>query len=97
MTPVVLRGEAQAEFDEAFDWYEAQQPGLGVAFIEQIQVVLDAIADNPSLYPIVFEDIRKVVVRRFPYCVFYRSHPDCVEIIAVFHAKRDPAIWRGRS
>lgn len=25
--PVILRTEAQADFDEAFDWYEKQRPG----------------------------------------------------------------------
>ncbi len=42
--PVVLRPEAQAEFDEAFDWYEQQRPGLGVDYLEQVQAVLDRIA-----------------------------------------------------
>jgi plasmid stabilization system protein ParE len=95
--PVVLRDEAQAEFDEAFDYYERQRPGLGVDFVARVQEVFDRIAANPQMHGVVFADIRKAVVRRFPYCVFYRADPTRVEVIAVFHSSRDPSIWQGRA
>jgi plasmid stabilization system protein ParE len=95
--PVVLRAEAEAEFDEAFDWYEAQRAGLGVALAGEVQRVFDRIAANPLMHGIALADIRKAVVRRFPYCVFYRPHADRVEVIAVFHTSRDPSIWQGRA
>jgi plasmid stabilization system protein ParE len=95
--PVVLRDEAQAEFDEAFDWYDAQRIGLGPEFADEIQRVFDRIATLPLMHQVVFADIRKAVVRRFPYCVYYRPHPDRVEVIAVFHSSRDPSIWQGRA
>jgi len=95
--PIVLRNEAQAEFDEAFDWYEAHRPGLGPEFAAEIQKVFDRIAVHPLMHQVVFADIRKGVVRRFPYCVFYRPHQDRVEVIAVFHSNRDPSIWQGRA
>jgi len=94
--PLVLRDEAQAEFDEAFDYYEGQRAGLGVDFLARVQQVFDRLSANPLLHAAVLSDVRKAVVTRFPYCVFYRAHPDRVEILAVFHAKRDPAIWQGR-
>ena len=95
--PIVLRAEAEAEFDEAFDWYEAQRAGLGVAFSGEVQQVCDRISANPRMHGIALADIRKAVVRRFPYCVFDRPHADRVEVIAVFHTSRDPSIWQGRA
>jgi toxin ParE1/3/4 len=95
--PVVLRDEAQAEFDEAFDYYERQRAGLGVDFVARVQQVLDRISANPLMHAAVFGDVRKAVMTRFPYCVFYRAHADRVEVLAVFHTKRDPAIWQGRA
>lgn len=95
--PIVLRDEAQAEFDEAFDWHAAKRAGLGTEFMAEIQKVFDRIATNPLMHQVVFADIRKGVVRRFPYCVFYRPHHDRVEVIAVFHSSRDPSIWQGRA
>ena len=47
--PVVLRDEAQAEFHEAFDYYEGRKPGLGVTFTECVQAVFDRISANPQL------------------------------------------------
>lgn len=94
--PVALRDEAEAEFDEAFDYYEGQKPGLGVDFAERVQDVFDRVATNPKMHAVVFADIRKAVVARFPFCVFYRAHATSVEVIAVFHSSRDPAIWQGR-
>ena len=95
--PVVLRDEAQAEFDEAFDWYDAQRAGLGLEFMAEVQRVFNRIADNPSVHPVVFADVRKAVVRRFPVSVYYRPHPNRVEVIAVFHSSRDPSTWQRRA
>ena len=94
--PVVLREAAEVEFDEAFDWYDSRQVGLGPEFAAEVQKVFDRIAANPKLHQRVFADIRMAVVQRFFYCVFYRSHADRVEVIAVFHPSRDPAIWQAR-
>ena len=93
--PVVLREEAQAEFDEAFDWYESQRPGLGVDFAARVQSVFDRLGTNPLIHQVVFADVRKAVVARFPYCAFYRPEPSRVQVLAVFHTRRDPAIWQG--
>lgn len=95
--PVVLRDEALAEFDEAFDHYEGLRAGLGVDFVTRVQRVFDRIAANPRMHAEVFADIRKAVVTRFPYSVFYRADAARVEVIAVFHQKRNPAIWQGRA
>jgi plasmid stabilization system protein ParE len=94
--PVVLRDEAQQEFDNAFDWYESERAGLGVEFVAEVQKVFDRIAADPLIHQSVVSDIRKGVVRRFPYCVFYRPHADRIEVIAVFHSSRNPSVWQGR-
>ncbi|MGB6063304.1 MAG: type II toxin-antitoxin system RelE/ParE family toxin [Desulfomonilaceae bacterium] len=94
---VVLRPAARAEFDEAFDWYERQRPGLGVDFVAHVQAVFDEITARPEMYAAVLEDIRRATVRRFPYSVFYRIEPQQVVVVAVFHSRRDPTIWRERA
>jgi toxin ParE1/3/4 len=94
--PVVLRAEAEAEFDESFDFYDARQVGLGAEFAAEVQKVFDRVAANPLLHQQVFADIRKGVVNRFPFCVYYRPHPDRIEVVAVLHASRDPSDWQSR-
>jgi toxin ParE1/3/4 len=95
--PVVLRQEAQAEFDEAFDWYEQQRPGLGVDFVARVQEVFDRIAGSSGLYEQVFRDVRRAAVYRFPYQVFYRVEERQILVVAVLHSKRDPAVWQERA
>ena len=45
--PVVIDPEAQDEFDEAYDYYEGRRAGLGEAFADAVQVVLDRIGIMP--------------------------------------------------
>ena len=98
--PVVLRPEARAEFDESFDWYERQRPGLGVDLVAHVQEVLDRISATPELYAQVFREVRRAVVRRFPYLAFYKVEkvePEQVVVLAVFHSRRAPKIWQTRA
>jgi toxin ParE1/3/4 len=95
--PVVLRPEARQEYDDAFDYYEAQRAGLGPAFAARVNEVLTRIGKAPKMHRIVRGDIRKAVVIKFPYCLFYRELADRVEVIAVFHTSRDPSVWQQRA
>ena len=95
--PIVLREDARAEFDQAFDWYERQKPGLGVEFVAKVQDVFDRISNLPLLHAIVFEDVRRAPVKKFPYAVYYRPEPDQVVVIAVFHNRRDPSVLQSRN
>jgi len=62
----------------------------------RIRSVLARVGGNPDLYPEVESGVRRAPVRRFPYGVLYRRRGGRVEVIAVFHDRRDPAIWQGR-
>jgi plasmid stabilization system protein ParE len=95
--PVVLRPAARAEFDEAFNWYEEQKPGLGAEFVTYVDKVLSRISATPLQFPQVFQEVRRVVVHRFPFAVYYKIDPRQVVVLAVFHSKRDPIIWQMRS
>ena len=95
--PLVLRRSARADFDEAFDWYERQRPGLGVAFAEHLQAAFDTIAAMPELHAQVYRDVRKALVKPYPYAVIDRIRGNRVVVLAVFHSKRDPNIWKSRA
>ena len=97
MLPVSFRSSAQAEYDGAVAWYDAQQPGLGPAFEAAVQTILAVIAGQPDRYPVSARDIREAPVGRFPYCVYYRVRVGRVVVVAVFHQSRDPAEWQSRS
>ena len=64
--------------------------------MERIDDALSRIVSNPNLYPIVYRTLRRAVVRRFPFAVFYEETVDEIQVIAVFHSRRDPERWKAR-
>src|SRR5262245_12482106 len=93
---VALTAEAEADLDEAAQWYEERSAGLGEDFVSQVRTTLELIGDNPELYGEVHPGIRRARVKRFPYGVFYRLRENRVEVVAVFHDHRDPSAWQSR-
>lgn len=94
--PVVLDPEAREEFDDGYGYYERRRPGKGEEFADAFQVVLDRISVNPRAHQLVFGNVRRGVVRGFPYCVHYREESDRGRVISIFHTSRNPAIWQAR-
>lgn len=91
-----FRRAARLEYDEAAGWYEAQKSGLGHEFVEEIERALLQACENHQRFPRMLHDIRCVRVQRFPYSIFFRSRADRLVVLSVFHARRDPAVWRER-
>jgi plasmid stabilization system protein ParE len=94
---IVFRRVARFEFDEAADWYETRRARLGEDFTAAVQEVLDRVVEQPEFYAASLDDIREAPVKRFPYCIYYRTKPDTIVILAVFHTARDPGVWQSRS
>jgi hypothetical protein len=79
-----------------YRWYEKEREGLGSEFLEAVDKIVKEIAENPERFAIVRRDIRRAVLQRFPYCIFYRIVASQVVVIACFHGKRNPKVWRSR-
>ncbi len=94
---VVFRHTARREFDEAVFWYEERHSGLGFQFVSEINHAVDLAAENPERFPIMHRSIRCVRVRRFPYSVFFQAESRRIVVLSVFHARRDPSVWRQRA
>jgi toxin ParE1/3/4 len=95
--PVILRRLAQAEFDDAADWYEQRRAGRGAACTAAVRQVLTQIAGQPETYPQVHGGIREAPVPGYPYAVYYRPEAGQITALAVFHTSRDPAEWHRRT
>ena len=93
---IYLRPEAEVEIRKAADWYDEHGAWLGEAFLDEVARVLEVIRDRPEQYPIVDDDIRKAVLRRFPYVLLYRARDSELVVISCFHTRRDPREWRRR-
>jgi plasmid stabilization system protein ParE len=96
LKPPVFRAAAAADVEEAYRWYQGQREDLGNQFLEVVQDALETILRHPEAAPIIHRDTRRLLLRRFPYGVHYRVIDGGVVVVACFHAKRSPRIWRGR-
>ena len=97
MFRVIFTQGAREEVIEAQDWYEREAPGLGRHFREAIDALIERMSANPRQFPIVFKDVRRAVLRRFPYSLFFVMEGETLLVIACFHASRDPAQWQKRT
>jgi plasmid stabilization system protein ParE len=77
-------------------WYEQQRPGLGTEFAAACHSALAVIRDRPHVFRLVHGDVRRVLLRRFPYAIFYRYREAELLVVAVMHERRDPRRWHER-
>lgn len=95
--PLIVRPEAEGDMDDAYLWYEDRVPGLGSDFLLCVDAVIASIERNPQIYPVVHRDIvRRALTRRFPYEIFFVEGESKISVIAVFHARRNPQVWKDR-
>ena len=94
--PVLFTPAAQAEVIAAQDWYEKQSPGLGARFAGELEITVHRIEEGVLAFPVVSRDVRRAIVRRFPYALLVRVESNAVIVIACFHASRDPQQWQRR-
>lgn len=94
---VRLTPEAEADLTEAYSWYRDRGADLGEDFLRSFDAVLDVIVQHPQGYPEVHRNIRRALMRRFPYCVFYILDAEGPVVLGCFHARRDPTAWRRRA
>jgi plasmid stabilization system protein ParE len=92
----ILRPRAENDIQSAFEWYESQRAGLGEEFLTAVREKLEAVRDYPGANPIIYRDVRRAVVSRFPYLIFYVARPTQVAVLAVLHHARNPAVWPRR-
>jgi len=95
--PIIFRPLARMELDEAVDWYEKRQEGLGWELKETVERMLARVVASPEQSRQVRGGTRRAVLRRFPYTVYFLSEPQAIIVVAVFHGKRDPRHLEGRT
>jgi len=88
---VVYRLAAGRDIAEARRWYDARRLGLGAEFRQAVRAVETLLATYPDAFPKVYGEIRRALVRRFPYAIYYRRlEADVLEIVACLHTSRQP-------
>ena len=88
--------EAEADFDNSYEYYAIESQKVADNFYRQVNQSLKTISDNPQGFQRVFKNIRRYVIKKFPFVIYYRVENTTIQIIAVFHTSRNPEIWKQR-
>ena len=91
-----FRPEARLDILEARQWYESRSAGLGSEFARAVDAASAVILRFPASNPQVRGDVRKAILRRFPYSLLYVASQDAITVLACFHHRRDPRTWDDR-
>jgi len=86
---VIIRPGAEADLQAVKQWYEERRAGLGFEFIVTVRAAIRRLRENPKRYPLYYRGFRRVLLRRFPYKIFYRIEGDRVIVFRVLRASQD--------
>jgi plasmid stabilization system protein ParE len=93
-----IRPAAYADIDDAAEWYEERQPGLGIEFARTVIEAIDGLATNPLIHRL--RDRRRKVrwflPPRFPYRICYRVDSNLITVFAILHSARHDRHWKKR-
>lgn len=95
--PVVVRPLAELDLVDAENWYESRGSGLGSAFRDEIGIAFARLSETPLAFPIVYRGLRRAIVHRFPYLVYFVASSERILIVACLHMARGPSLVRGRT
>ena len=87
---------ADHELNEAAQYYEFESPGLGAAFLDEVERSLSMIVTHPEAGMVLVGSVRRRLLRRFPYALLYKIKPDGIRVLAVMNLKRRRNYWVGR-
>ena len=88
--------EAELELIEAAVYYDKQALGLGERFESEIRRATDLLLDQPKIGLSVDPYLRKFILSRFPFTLYYSVTTDILRIEAVAHQSRRPGYWKSR-
>ena len=96
MKSLHLVTKIEQDLQAAYDWYESQLADLGEQFLAEVDEVMASICEMPERFPVVFKDVRRAKLRRFPFGAYFTIQECRIIVLAVLHFSRSPRVWRRR-
>jgi plasmid stabilization system protein ParE len=88
--------DAEQELNDAIDFYESKEFGLGIDFAIEIKKAIERIESYPQSWTILDGEIRRALLNRFPYGILYAVNDSEIIILAIMHLRRNPKYWKNR-
>jgi len=87
----------EAELIDIRQYYENRSPGLGAQFVDEFERQVLLLAATPERWMVVAADIRRCMMKRFPYILYFRRvGAERLRITVVKHQRRHPDYGRER-
>ncbi|GAN34812.1 MAG: type II toxin-antitoxin system RelE/ParE family toxin [Candidatus Brocadia sp. AMX2] len=86
--------EVEEDVFGGYVWYETKSPGLGEEFLRMFYACAGEISHDPLLYPKVYSEFRRRLLRRFPYAIYFKTEDNQIIVFGLFHCARDPRTIR---
>jgi len=96
MRKIIILPYAELDIRDSTNYYSDKESGLEKKYVIVLNQAFQLIEANPFSFPVIWKSIRKFVVRDFPFNVYYIIENETIFIIAVFHNKRNPKVWKSR-
>jgi plasmid stabilization system protein ParE len=93
---LLLTPAAERDLADAIEWYEAARPGLSCDFRLAVEATLNRIVNHPEGYAVTAHGLRRALLSRFSYAIFYRRRETVIQVVGILHTSRDPRIWLER-
>lgn len=93
---IEISDEAEIDFDKSYEYYFKDNSKIADRFFKKINLSFEEIKQNPHAFSIAHKDIRKYIVKKFPFVIYYQVVSSAIRVIAIFHTSRNPEIWNER-
>src|SRR5215213_10341755 len=94
---IVLSPDAKADIGSAVRWYQRRDLNVAFRFTLETRATVSRIARSPYQFPCIKGSIRRALLKRFPYSIYYTLNKDgAAFVFAVLHQRRNHSIWMDR-
>ena len=94
---ILVTRDAGADIAEALSGFNDISPNLSERFKEELERVYSYITEYPEIYPVVYKNFRRGLLRKFPYSVFYIVENSFILVVGVVHQAQDESTWKRRA
>jgi toxin ParE1/3/4 len=90
---LIVRKRAQSDIDSSCAWYESQERGVGLRFLDEVDGALRIIRERPAAFTVVKGSVHRMILNRFPFGIYYVCSGNTVSVLSVVHVARHPSTW----
>ena len=93
---IEISNEAEVDFDKSYEYYLENSLKIADTFFKIINSSIENIKQSPFSFPVAYKNIRKYIVKKFPFVIYFQIEDSIIKVIAIFHTSRNPEIWNDR-